>query len=152
MRNAEHRGNFIDVMFAFLLKTAENLQNPTLDKITRVMNLVYKHGQRHGLIPRDESANPLRWVWAEFKMPKSKASQAPVPMHPCWPVSCWLGAEGLPMGKTVILFFRVSALKARSRCLLQLWCKNICGPLQSKPGSSETGSACASAFTTFGIH
>src|SRR3974377_994062 len=26
------------------------------------MNLVYRHGQRYGLIPRDESANPMRWV------------------------------------------------------------------------------------------
>jgi len=26
------------------------------------MNLVYKHGQRYGLIPRDESANPMNWV------------------------------------------------------------------------------------------
>jgi integrase len=44
------------------LKKAEGLQNPTLDKIRRVMNLVYKHGQRYGLIPRDEAANPMRWV------------------------------------------------------------------------------------------
>jgi len=44
------------------LKKAESLENPTLDKIRRVMNLVYKHGQRYGLIPRDESANPMRWV------------------------------------------------------------------------------------------
>jgi integrase len=132
------------------LKKVEGLQNPTLDKIRRVMNLVYKHGQRYGLIPRDESANPMRWVrqkttsaytaiimsprqafeillnipeprrtlvltdaatalrvseilglmwldldfedqvinvrrayvWGKFKLPKSKASKAPVPMHP----------------------------------------------------------------------
>jgi integrase len=38
------------------------LENPALDKIRRVMNLVYKHGQRYGLIPRDESANPMNWV------------------------------------------------------------------------------------------
>jgi integrase len=132
------------------VKKAEGLENPTLDKIRRVMNLVYKHGQRYGLIPRDESANPMRWVrqkttsaytaiimsppqafeillnvpeprrtlvltdaatalrvseilglvwadldfedqvinvrrayvWRKFKPPKSKASKAPVPMHP----------------------------------------------------------------------
>jgi integrase len=44
------------------LKKAESLENPTLDKIRRVMNLVYTHGQRYGLIPRDESANPMNWV------------------------------------------------------------------------------------------
>jgi integrase len=38
------------------------LENPALHKIRRVMNLVYKHGQRYGLIPRDESANPMNWV------------------------------------------------------------------------------------------
>jgi hypothetical protein len=27
-------------------KKAESLENPTVDKIRRVMNLVYKHGQR----------------------------------------------------------------------------------------------------------
>ena len=132
------------------LKKTESLENPTLDKVRRVMSLVYKHGQRYGLIPRDESANPLNWVrqkttssyvpvimnprqafkillnipeprrtlvltdaatalrvseilgllwadldfecqvievkrayvWGGFKTPKSKASRAPVPMHP----------------------------------------------------------------------
>jgi hypothetical protein len=44
------------------IKKAEDLENPTLDKIRRVMDLVYKHGQRYGLMPRDEAANPIRWV------------------------------------------------------------------------------------------
>jgi integrase len=44
------------------LKRDEDLQNLTLDKIRRVMNLVYKHGQRYGLIPRSEEANPMRFV------------------------------------------------------------------------------------------
>src|ERR1700726_3599133 len=34
------------------VKKAQSLENPTLDKIRRVMNLVYKPGQRYGLIPR----------------------------------------------------------------------------------------------------
>ena len=33
-------------------KRMENLENPTVDKIRRVMNLVFKHGQTYGLIPR----------------------------------------------------------------------------------------------------
>lgn len=141
------------VVFGALVERAEeaeNLQSPTLDKIRRVMNLVYKHGQRYGLIARDASANPMTWVrqkttsgyvavvmnprrafeillnipeprrtlvltnaatalrvsevlgltwmdlnfqdqviqvrrayvWGHFKTPKSKASKAPVPMHP----------------------------------------------------------------------
>jgi integrase len=44
------------------LKREEELENLTLDKIRRVMNLVYKHGQRYGLIPRSEEANPMRFV------------------------------------------------------------------------------------------
>ena len=44
------------------VKHNESLENPTLDKMRRVMSLVYKHGQRHGLIPRREECNPLRFV------------------------------------------------------------------------------------------
>ena len=44
------------------MKREEKLENPTLDKMRRVMNLVYKHGQRYGIIPRTEEANPLRFV------------------------------------------------------------------------------------------
>jgi integrase len=38
------------------------LANPTLDKMRHVMSLVYKHGQRYGLIPRSQEANPMRFV------------------------------------------------------------------------------------------
>lgn len=44
------------------IKREETLENPTLDRMRRVMNLVYKHGQRYGLIPRSEESNPLRFV------------------------------------------------------------------------------------------
>jgi integrase len=44
------------------LQEQEELQNPTLDKYRRQMFLVYKHGQRHGLIPRTQEANPLNFV------------------------------------------------------------------------------------------
>jgi len=44
------------------LKREEGLANPTLDKIRRVMNLVFKHGQRYGLIPRTQESNPMRFV------------------------------------------------------------------------------------------
>jgi integrase len=43
-------------------KKEHSLENPTLDKMRRVMSLVYKHAQRYGLIPRDEKSNPLRFV------------------------------------------------------------------------------------------
>jgi hypothetical protein len=44
------------------LKVEEGLENPTLDKVRRVMILVYKHGQRYGLIPRTAEAKPMRFV------------------------------------------------------------------------------------------
>lgn len=44
------------------LKREQGLENLTLDKTRRVMSLVYKHGQRYGLIPRTEEANPMRFV------------------------------------------------------------------------------------------
>lgn len=44
------------------LKRKEGLANPTLDKIRRVMSLVYRHSQRYGLIPRNQESNPMRFV------------------------------------------------------------------------------------------
>jgi integrase len=44
------------------VKKEERLENPTLDKMRRVMSLVYKSGMRYGLIPREEASNPLRFV------------------------------------------------------------------------------------------
>src|SRR6266516_1395874 len=44
------------------LKKEGDLANPTLDKIRRVMSLAYKHGQRYGLIPRNQESNPMRFV------------------------------------------------------------------------------------------
>jgi integrase len=44
------------------LRREKGLANPTLDKTRRVMSLVYKHSQRHGLIPRGAECNPLRFV------------------------------------------------------------------------------------------
>jgi integrase len=44
------------------VKRDEDLENPTLDKTRRVMSLVFKHGQRYGLIPRTQEANPMRFV------------------------------------------------------------------------------------------
>ena len=40
----------------------EDFANPTLDRMRRVMSLVYRHGQRYGLIPRSQESNPMRFV------------------------------------------------------------------------------------------
>jgi len=44
------------------LREEAGLANPTCAKVRAVMMCVYKHAQRHGLIPRTEGANPMRWV------------------------------------------------------------------------------------------
>jgi len=44
------------------LKRERGFANPTLDKTRRVMSLIYKHGQRYGLIPRNQESNPMRFV------------------------------------------------------------------------------------------
>jgi len=44
------------------LKREKQFANPTLDKTRRVMSMIYKHGQRYGLIPRTQESNPMRFV------------------------------------------------------------------------------------------
>jgi integrase len=44
------------------LKREKGFANPTLDKTRRVMSLIYRHGQRYGLIPRNQESNPMRFV------------------------------------------------------------------------------------------
>jgi len=44
------------------LREEVGLANPTCAKVRAVMVCVYKHAQRHGLIPRTENANPMKWV------------------------------------------------------------------------------------------
>src|SRR3974377_2598855 len=38
------------------------MADTTLDKIRRVMNLVYLHGQRSNFLPRQQEGNPMNWV------------------------------------------------------------------------------------------
>lgn len=44
------------------LKASEDYSDPTLDKTRRVMNLLFKHGIRSGLLPLHEKANPMMYV------------------------------------------------------------------------------------------
>ena len=43
-------------------KKVNPLADPTIDKIRRIMSLVYKHGQRHNFVPRQQEGNPMNWV------------------------------------------------------------------------------------------
>ena len=44
------------------LREEVGLANPTCAKVRAVMACVYKHAQRHGLIPRTDDSNPMKWV------------------------------------------------------------------------------------------
>jgi len=44
------------------LRKKHGLENSTLVEIRKVMNLVYKHGQRYGLLPRSDEGNPIHFV------------------------------------------------------------------------------------------
>lgn len=184
------------------LKKTEGLENPTLDKVRRVMSLVYKHGQRYGLIPRDESANPLNWVrqkttssyvpvimnprqafeillnipeprrtlvltdaatalrvseilglmwadldfesqvievkrayvWGGFKMPKSKASRAPVPMHPILAGFLLAWRERTSFGKDGDFVFPSFRLKGKKPLSASIMVQKYLRPAAIKAG------------------
>jgi integrase len=171
------------------LRSEHQLKPPTLDKIRRVMNLVFKHGQRYGLLPRDEASNPMRfvrqkttsdytpiimspeqafdillnmrepertlsltdaatglrisevvaltwedvdfidsliyvrrsYVYGKFGPPKSKASKAPVPMHPLLAAFLQAWHEQTPYAKpTDFVFpsFKLKGAKPRSASIM----------------------------------
>ena len=178
------------------LKQEENLANPTLDKIWRVMSLVFKHGQRYGLIPRTEEANPMRfvrckttsgyeamiltpkqafvvlmhlqepertltllasatglriseclglqwhdvnfeqsqihvrrtWTCGQVGVPKSKASHAPVPLHPLLAefMQAWKNATSFSQPE--IGYSRPSSAKGNNLALPTCWSNRIFGP------------------------
>ena len=43
-------------------KKVKAFADPTVDKIRRIMHLVYKHGQRREFLPRQQEGNPMNWV------------------------------------------------------------------------------------------
>ena len=43
-------------------KKVKALADPTIDKIRRIMSLVFKHGQRCNFLPRQQEGNPMNWV------------------------------------------------------------------------------------------
>jgi integrase len=199
------------------LKKAEGLENPTLDKIRRVMNLVFKHGQRYGLIPRDESANPMNWVrqqttsnytavimsppqafeilmnipeprrtlvltdaatalrvseilgltwedvnfseqlmqirrayvWGRFKPPKSKASKAPVPMHPVLAGFLMVWHERTPYGKDSDFVFASNRLKGKKPLSASIMVEDYLRPAAVKAGVIKEGDGVRFGFHNF---
>ena len=44
------------------IERAHRLEINTLAEIRKVMNIVYRHGQRHGILPRTDEGNPMIFV------------------------------------------------------------------------------------------
>ena len=44
------------------IEREHQLESATLAEIRKVMNLVYRHGQRHGILPRTDEGNPMLFV------------------------------------------------------------------------------------------
>jgi hypothetical protein len=44
------------------IEREHQLEIATLTEIRKVMNLVYRHGQRHGILPRSDEGNPMPFV------------------------------------------------------------------------------------------
>jgi integrase len=45
-----------------LTRAPHKLANGTLVKLRSIMNAVFRHGMRHGFLPRDAEANPIKYV------------------------------------------------------------------------------------------
>ena len=44
------------------IEREHRLEASTLAEIRKIMNLVYRHGQRHGILPRTDEGNPMLFV------------------------------------------------------------------------------------------
>lgn len=44
------------------IERQHQLETTTLAEIRKVMNLVYRHGQRNGILPRTDEGNPMLFV------------------------------------------------------------------------------------------
>ena len=44
------------------IEREHRLEAGTLAEIRKVMNLAYRHGQRHGILPRTDDGNPMSFV------------------------------------------------------------------------------------------
>ena len=57
-----HRGSLLEMGRLESVQDEEDLENSTIDKIRRVMHLVYSTAQANDLIPRTQEANPVTHV------------------------------------------------------------------------------------------
>jgi len=191
------------------------LADPTIDKIRRVMHLVYLYGQRCNFLPRQQEGNPMNWVrqrttsdyqalimtpqqafeilvnipeprrtlvlsdaatalrvseilglrwvdlnfddlvmhvrrayvWGRFKEPKSKASRAPVPLHPLLAGFLLAWREKTTYGKDGDFVFPSTRLKGKKPFSASILVQKYLRPAAVKAGLLREGQK-----TRFGFH
>jgi integrase len=193
------------------------LADPTIDKIRRVMHLVYLHGQRSNFVPRQQEGNPMNWVrqrtisgyqalimtpkqafemllntpeprrtlalcdaatalrvseilglmwmdldfdelvmhvrrayvWGRLKEPKSKASKAPVPMHPLLAgfLLDWRERTTYPRNEDFV--FPSTRLKGRKPLSASILVKKYLRPAAVKAGVLQEGQKVRFGFHNF---
>ena len=193
------------------------LADPTIDKIRRVMHLVYLHGQRCNFLPRQQEGNPMNWVrqrttsdyqalimtpqqafeilvniaeprrtlvlsdaatalrvseilglrwidlnfddlvmhvrrayvWGRFKVPKSKASRAPVPMHPLLAGFLLAWREKTSYGKDNDFVFPSTRLKGKKPLSASILVQKYLRPAAVKAGLLAKGQKIRFGFHNF---
>src|SRR2546422_279965 len=198
-------------------KKVKPLADPTIDKIRRIMSLVYKHGQRHNFVPRQQEGNPMNWVsqrttsdyralimtpkqafevllnipeprrtltlsdaatalrvsellglmwmdldfeesvmyvrrayvWGRFKEPKSKASKAPVPMHPLLAGFMLAWRDKTPYSKDTDFVFPSVRLKGKRPLSASIMVQKYLRPAAVKAGVIKEGEKVRFGFHNF---
>jgi integrase len=72
--------------------------NPTKDKIRRIMSIVYTQGQKYGLVPRNDSSNPVKWVEQS-----SKSSYKPIVLDPSTAAKIFEALSGAELALTILV-------------------------------------------------
>ena len=185
--------------------------------IRGIMHLVYKHGQRHEFLPRQQEGNPMNWVsqrttsdytavpmtpkqafeillnipeprrtltlsdaatalrvsellalmwtdldfadlvmyvrrayvWGRFKVPKSKASKAPVPMHPLLAGFLLAWRDKTPFGKETDFVFPSVRLKGKKPLSASIMVQKYLRPAAVKAGVIKEGQKVRFGFHNF---
>jgi integrase len=95
------------------LKREHSFENPTLDRLRRIMSLVYKSAQRYGLIPRGEQHNPLRFVRC-----KTTSDYEALTITPTQAFAIW---QKLPEPESTLTLLAASTGLRISECLGLQW-------------------------------
>jgi integrase len=95
------------------MKREKDLENPTLDRLRRIMSLVFKSAQRYGLIPRGEEHNPMRFVRCKTTSDYEAMTITPKQAYEIWK---WLEEPE----KTLTLLAAATGLRI-SECLGLQW-------------------------------